>query len=134
MQHARTYLSESALSEGTPPVWPWRGVWDLAGDMSGASGSRSSGLIIGRAVGHHLHEVCSLFAPPHDDPPSLAGEGDPIPSARISTKASTLPPKHMATRQGRRKAHGGGKRSLHLACFEGGGSACGGLPIPLSGA
>eukprot|EP00962_Isochrysis_galbana_P046052 scaffold18381_cov124-Isochrysis_galbana.AAC.2 len=49
--------------------------------MSGASGSRSSG-VIGRAVGHHLHEVFSLFAPPHDNPPSLAGEGDPIPSAQ----------------------------------------------------
>eukprot|EP00962_Isochrysis_galbana_P017908 scaffold5155_cov182-Isochrysis_galbana.AAC.1 len=23
-----------------------------------------------------------LFAPPHDNPPSLAGEGDPIPSAQ----------------------------------------------------
>eukprot|EP00962_Isochrysis_galbana_P024445 scaffold7500_cov127-Isochrysis_galbana.AAC.28 len=23
-----------------------------------------------------------VFAPPHDDPPSLAGEGDPIPSAQ----------------------------------------------------
>eukprot|EP00962_Isochrysis_galbana_P036162 scaffold12456_cov131-Isochrysis_galbana.AAC.4 len=29
--------------------------------MSGASGSRSSG-VIGRAVGHHLHEVFSIHA------------------------------------------------------------------------
>eukprot|EP00962_Isochrysis_galbana_P006265 scaffold1691_cov107-Isochrysis_galbana.AAC.13 len=50
--------------------------------MSGASGSRSSG-VIGRAVGHHLHEVFSCLRPHTMIPlPCLAGEGDPIPSAR----------------------------------------------------
>eukprot|EP00962_Isochrysis_galbana_P003869 scaffold1084_cov114-Isochrysis_galbana.AAC.9 len=77
--------------------------------MSGASGSRSSGSgVIGRAVGHHLHEVCSLFAPPHDNPPSLAGEGDSIPQHKS---------KHTSRAHGdeARKAHkGGGKRNLHL--------------------
>eukprot|EP00962_Isochrysis_galbana_P002630 scaffold714_cov121-Isochrysis_galbana.AAC.3 len=57
--------------------------------MSGASGSRSSG-VIGRTVGHHLHEVFSI------------------------TKASTLH-EHMWRRGKRaRKAQGGGKRNLHL--------------------
>eukprot|EP00962_Isochrysis_galbana_P051093 scaffold22435_cov120-Isochrysis_galbana.AAC.1 len=40
--HDRPRVSESALSEGTAPVWPWRGAWCLASVGSGASGSRAS--------------------------------------------------------------------------------------------
>eukprot|EP00962_Isochrysis_galbana_P048378 scaffold20143_cov118-Isochrysis_galbana.AAC.2 len=54
--------------------------------------------------------------PPHDDPPSLAGEGDPIPSAQ---KTSTLPT-HVVTRQGRHKGAGKGTYT-YTSCSEGGG-------------
>eukprot|EP00962_Isochrysis_galbana_P030429 scaffold9864_cov124-Isochrysis_galbana.AAC.8 len=46
------------------------------------------------------------------------------------TKASTLH-EHTATRQGRHKGAGKG---TYTSCSEGGGSAHGGLPTPLSGA
>eukprot|EP00962_Isochrysis_galbana_P042606 scaffold15992_cov118-Isochrysis_galbana.AAC.7 len=78
--------------------------------MSGASGSRTSG-VIGRAVGHHLHEVCSLFAPPHDIIPlpwrEREREGDSIPQHKS---------KHTSRAHGdeARKAQGGGKKNLHL--------------------
>eukprot|EP00962_Isochrysis_galbana_P013017 scaffold3721_cov134-Isochrysis_galbana.AAC.13 len=97
--------------------------------MSGASGSRSSG-VIGRAVGHHLHEVSSLFAPPHDNPPSLAGEG--------GIQFPQHKNKHTSQARGdeARKAQGGRKKNLHLV-FRGRWTIArlrGGLPTPLSGA
>src|SRR6056297_1233362 len=49
-----------------------------------------------------------LFAPPHDNPPSLAGEGDPIPSAQ---KQAHFP---STWRRGKEGTRGGGERNLHL--------------------
>eukprot|EP00962_Isochrysis_galbana_P028071 scaffold8850_cov134-Isochrysis_galbana.AAC.10 len=84
--------------------------------------------VVGRWIGHHCF-TCGflLLAPPHDNPPSLAGEGDPIPSAQ---KQAHLP-KHVATRQGR---HTGAGKGTYTPCSEGGGPLRGGLLIPLSGA
>eukprot|EP00962_Isochrysis_galbana_P000921 scaffold259_cov118-Isochrysis_galbana.AAC.8 len=93
--------------------------------MSGALGSRSSG-IIGRAAGHHLHEVCCCLLPHTIIPLPWRERGIQFPS----TKASTLH-EHTATRQGRHKGAGKG---TYTSCSEGGGSAHGGLPTPLSGA
>eukprot|EP00962_Isochrysis_galbana_P024451 scaffold7502_cov112-Isochrysis_galbana.AAC.3 len=72
---------------------------------------RAPGLLCRRSVDRSLRFTCGFFflAPPHDDPPSLAGEGGA--SNSLSTKTSTLP-KHVATRQG--KAQGGGKKNVHL--------------------
>eukprot|EP00962_Isochrysis_galbana_P018596 scaffold5365_cov115-Isochrysis_galbana.AAC.10 len=51
------------------------------------------------------------FAPPHDNPPSLAGEGDSIPQHKSKHTSRA----HGDTRQGRQaQAQGGGKRNLHL--------------------
>eukprot|EP00962_Isochrysis_galbana_P010688 scaffold2973_cov114-Isochrysis_galbana.AAC.2 len=48
-----------------------------------------------------------LFAPPHDNPPSLAGEGIQFPQHKN---------KHTSQARGdeARKAQGGGERNLHL--------------------
>eukprot|EP00962_Isochrysis_galbana_P026768 scaffold8340_cov108-Isochrysis_galbana.AAC.1 len=49
-----------------------------------------------------------FFAPPHDDPPSLAGEEDPIPSAQ---KQAHFPSTWRRGKEGTRES---GKRNLHL--------------------
>eukprot|EP00962_Isochrysis_galbana_P049212 scaffold20751_cov124-Isochrysis_galbana.AAC.5 len=84
--------------------------------------------VVGRWIGHHCF-TCDFLSlvPPHDDPPSLAGEGDPIPQHKNKHTSH----KHVATRQGRHKGAGKG---TYTSCSEGGGPLRGGLPIPLSGA
>eukprot|EP00962_Isochrysis_galbana_P058957 scaffold32301_cov135-Isochrysis_galbana.AAC.5 len=67
-------LSESALSEGTPPVGPWRGVCVSACDIPRALRSRSS---------------VRMESPPHDNPSSLAGEGFNSPSRKRAHFTST---------------------------------------------
>eukprot|EP00962_Isochrysis_galbana_P047433 scaffold19389_cov112-Isochrysis_galbana.AAC.3 len=60
----------------------------------------------GRSVIIYMRFV-RCFADPHDNPPSLAGEGDSIPQHKS---------KHTSGAHGdeARKAQGGGKRNLHL--------------------
>eukprot|EP00962_Isochrysis_galbana_P047282 scaffold19251_cov101-Isochrysis_galbana.AAC.1 len=48
-------LSESALSGGTAPVWPWRGAQCLAPFVPGASCSQASVSSIGGSVMIALH-------------------------------------------------------------------------------
>eukprot|EP00962_Isochrysis_galbana_P002288 scaffold599_cov130-Isochrysis_galbana.AAC.9 len=83
-------MSESALSGGTSPVWPWTGARRLASCVPGASCSRAWVLSIGGSVMIALHV----------------------------TKTSTLP-KHQARGDEARKAQGGGERNLHLVVFGG---------------
>eukprot|EP00962_Isochrysis_galbana_P002535 scaffold680_cov138-Isochrysis_galbana.AAC.1 len=74
--------------------------------MSGALGSRCSG-IIGRAVGHHLHEVCCCLRPHTRIPLPWRERGIQFPQHKN---------KHTSQARGdeARKAQGGGKRNLHL--------------------
>eukprot|EP00962_Isochrysis_galbana_P022211 scaffold6611_cov112-Isochrysis_galbana.AAC.1 len=44
-------VSESALSEGTPPVWPWTGARCLVSVVPGASERLAPGLLCRRSVG-----------------------------------------------------------------------------------
>eukprot|EP00962_Isochrysis_galbana_P053001 scaffold24470_cov129-Isochrysis_galbana.AAC.2 len=71
-------------------------------------------------------------APPHDDPPSLAGDRG-IQFLGISTKTNKHTPQARgeATRQGRHKGAGKG---TYTSCSEGCGPLRVGLPTPLSGA
>eukprot|EP00962_Isochrysis_galbana_P038251 scaffold13570_cov156-Isochrysis_galbana.AAC.1 len=69
-----------------------------------------------------------LLAPPHDNPPSLAGEGDPIPSAQ---KQAHFP---STWRRGKEGTSKGAGKGTYTSCSEGGGPLRGGLPTPLSGA
>eukprot|EP00962_Isochrysis_galbana_P024761 scaffold7602_cov123-Isochrysis_galbana.AAC.7 len=87
--------------------------------------------VVGRWIGHHCFTCGSLlFAPPHDNPPSLAGEEDPIPSAQ-KQKQAHFPSTWRRGKQGRHKGAGKG---TYTSCSEGGGPLRGGLPTPLSGA
>eukprot|EP00962_Isochrysis_galbana_P026552 scaffold8245_cov97-Isochrysis_galbana.AAC.4 len=78
--------------------------------MSGALGSRSSG-IIGWAVGHHLHEVCCCLRP-HMIIPLPWRERE----RGIQIQFPQHKNKHTSQARGdeARKAQGGGKRNLHL--------------------
>eukprot|EP00962_Isochrysis_galbana_P017586 scaffold5052_cov131-Isochrysis_galbana.AAC.5 len=74
--HDRPRGSDSALSDGTPPVGPWRGVCMSACDIPGALRSRPS-VRMESVSGSVMTSLTSgfLYEPPHDNPSSLAGEG-----------------------------------------------------------
>eukprot|EP00962_Isochrysis_galbana_P030555 scaffold9918_cov123-Isochrysis_galbana.AAC.5 len=57
------FVSESALSGGTAPVWPWRGARCLAPFVPGAPCSRASVSSIGGSVMIALHVVVVACAP-----------------------------------------------------------------------
>eukprot|EP00962_Isochrysis_galbana_P042554 scaffold15973_cov137-Isochrysis_galbana.AAC.1 len=56
-------VSESALSEGTSPVWPWTGACRLASCVPGASCSRAWVWSIGGSVMIALHVFVVVCAP-----------------------------------------------------------------------
>eukprot|EP00962_Isochrysis_galbana_P015581 scaffold4484_cov98-Isochrysis_galbana.AAC.1 len=68
-------VSESALSEGTPPIGPWRGVCVSACDIPGALRSRPSVRMESISGSVMTSSTSGLYEPPHDNPSSLAGEG-----------------------------------------------------------
>eukprot|EP00962_Isochrysis_galbana_P047420 scaffold19380_cov107-Isochrysis_galbana.AAC.12 len=59
----KSFVSESALSGGTAPVWPWRGARCLASVVPGATGSRAFVSSVGGSVMIALHVVVVVCAP-----------------------------------------------------------------------
>eukprot|EP00962_Isochrysis_galbana_P018245 scaffold5260_cov141-Isochrysis_galbana.AAC.2 len=109
--HDRPRVSESALSGGTSPVWPWpwTGARCLAPFVPGAGSVWLPGLcVVDRWVGHDCFTCGCCCLRPHTI--------TPLPWRERGIQFPQHKNKHTSQARGDevRKAQGGGERNLHL--------------------